>query len=892
MKKLISYLLVLVLAFSAVSTVTFAKGEQLLSSDEYMQNVVTGLNLVNTKLSEKEYITRADFALVLMNLINEPITVSGNTSYTDVKGASKETAAIELARAKDLMVGVGDNQFAPDQPILFSQAVKLILKATNNVRIFNNEEIIAEDNFRRLTKGLSFADTSAVDYETLAHLVFNALNVTISKATFDNPGTMSGDVDANEKLPEYFFDYKRVEGVLQADAYSSIISAYGNNTTVTINGVNYKSTNDYNAHLGFYVDAFVNEDNEIVFLTANDENNIIVLDDTMANYADAGRVYTYQNKNGKVEKVAIPDGTPIAYNERAMATYSVAKMLPQDGYVTLIDNNDDGDIDVVRVVEYVNINVQGSSTEENVTQIFDANSGITATLLTEAEGETAIILDAEGNVAEVKNLRAGVVASVIGEISTNVSTDAIESVAARRIIISDATVTGKVQTIDMDEGTITLDGEAYYYDANFDASTLSFGREYIFGVDFLGKLTSAAVADSTDIPWAFAYVIDASVNGDGVCVVKVITPFNKIIKYKCAEKVKIEGESGRISDHDALVTKFANNNEIIGYTVDEERNIDKVLFADTSTAAKGPNQIPDEFGIYKTSESTSGYKWYSHFSTFYGKITVDEDTIIFAVPETVTSETTDEEYKAISKADLIQSDAKFYPVTGYVFSKDSAYEDIVVVKSTVEETISSGAYLSVVKSINQTLNEDDEVSYEVTIIENKSNTAKENTYVASEKVITGGVLQGKKYGTDTKLNVDVGDVITYSVNSLNEIVAIEIMAEGPDNFYDTAGDYVGNEGKIQINTTRRLLPASVYSVDNSYITLVKNGVEPKDATWSDIEEVTLSRCAIIVIEEDAGKKNVKIGAIKDIDSYIEKGKSSRVLINMLGYISYALIIYK
>jgi len=403
----------------------------------------------------------------------------------------------------------------------------------------------------------------------------------------------------------------------------------------------------------------------------------------------------------------------------------------------------------------------------------------------------------------------------------------------------------------------------------------------------------AAVADSTDIPWAFAYIIDASVNGDGVCVVKVVTPFDKVIKYQCAEKVKIEGRSGKVSDHDALAAEFTatTTDRVIGYTVDEDRNIDKVLFADSSTVGKGPNQVPTEFGIYKTTTSTTGYMWYSYFSTFMGKATVDNDTIIFAVPENPVG-ASDEEYRAISKSDLIQSDAKKYPLTGYVFSKDSSYEDIIVVKSTVEETVSATAYLSVVKDITQTLNEDDEVSYEVTIIENKSNAAKENVYFASEKVISGGKLQGKKYGTETKLNVNVGDVITYSVNSLGEILAIEVIAQGPDSFYDTAGDYVGNEGKIQATTTRRLLPANVYSIDSNYITLVKDGVEPKNATWGDIEKVTLSRCAIIVIDEDAGKKIVKIGGIGDIDSYIEKGKSSRVLINMQGYISYALIVYK
>ena len=142
MKRLISYLLVLVLVFSGL-TVVLADGESPVSKGEFYENVAVGLGIVNEKLSEKENITRADFALVLAKLINEPLKNTGKTSYTDVKVGTKECAAIEFLKDSGIMVGMGEGVFGYEEPVLYEHAIRLILKATRNIKEFNSKEIIS-----------------------------------------------------------------------------------------------------------------------------------------------------------------------------------------------------------------------------------------------------------------------------------------------------------------------------------------------------------------------------------------------------------------------------------------------------------------------------------------------------------------------------------------------------------------------------------------------------------------------------------------------------------------------------------------------------------------------------------------------------------------------------
>lgn len=872
MKKLISCLLILAIAFSSLTT-AWADNESLANEQDYYERVAVGLGIVDAKLKEKEAISRADFAVVLTALINEQVAASRSSSYTDVNAGTKACGAIELLKNKDIMLGIGNNLFAPDEPMIYSYALRLILKATNNIKEFNSEEIVSDKNYDKLTKGIAMSGTSAVNYNTLVRLVFNALGMTVMPLTFEMDGTIAGNTGGSETVPEYFFNMKRISGILETDIHSSIKEASITGNSVTISGVSYSAYKDYNEFLGLSVDCFVDMDsNDVVFLTADDENKVTVVNERdIASYS--GRTYTY-SLDGKLKRTTLDYNVDIAYNDRVMLSYRETLMKPANGYVMLIDNNDDKDIDVVRVIEYVNIYVSGKSIDNEKVTIYDQASGVSAVLEETENADSTVVVDAAGVKKKISDVKAGMVASVIGEVNGSV-------VTARRVFISSESVTGTVTGINLSDGIITIDGVDYYISNSLNSNAVGFSQQLTFGIDFKGKLASVGSVDRSDLPMAIGYVINAKLDlEEDRCIVRVLTPYNKVIRYNCADKVKIEG-SGTEKNQSTLCNMFTNNDPVIAYTVDEEKNIDKVMFASDYTA-NGPSTVPSEFGIYNIFKSgSSTYEFYPYFKSFWGKLTLTDSTVMFVIPEdTVNADISDYSVEPISR--LISD--KGYNVDGYVFDKNSAYCDVAVVHASVDPTISSDSRLSVIKKITNTLDADDIPVQEITLLGKQG----EVTLYASEDSVLRTAEQYNDSSV-TNLRVGVGDAVLYATDNDNRICKFKLVYDHDENnFY--SNDYVGDGNQESIS--RRIMEARVYGVDSGFIQLMDTSENGATVAWDKIETLPMERVAIVVSEEEGGKRVVRPGSISDIESYKANGVSSKILWNSLAYIGYVLVVIK
>lgn len=882
MKKLISYLLVLVLVFSNLAVV-WAEEESPVSKEEYYEKVAIGLGIVDEKLKEKESITRADFALVLAKLINENPKSISSTSYTDVTVGTKECAAIELMKNKDIMVGMGDGIFSPDEPVLYEHAVRLILKATDNIKEFNSQEIISEYNHEKLTKGTYASTGGTLSYPTLTRLVYNALGMTVMPASFGKIGTASAETDGGEEVIKHFFNMTRVSGILETDVHSSVKELVVDGSSVTINGVKYKSSTDYNECLGLKVDCFVGiDDNNVVFLTAHPDNEVITVSGEELSYEPVNRVYTY-SKDGRAKKIAIKNTTDVAYNDRVMTTSNDVAMDPTNGYVMFINNDKDEDIDVIRIIQYTDIYVSGKSTAEKETTIFE-NGGVSAVISTEEGAQETIIVDKLGERVNIKNVKEGVVVSVVSDF---VGVPASGStVGARRIVISTDSISGMISKIDTTENIIVVNDEVYYInDDRFTPPSLGQKRSYTLYLNFMGKIAAMGSLDRDDLPMAVGYVIESSVNNDGKCVVKILTYENEIIKYVCADKVRFLSKSiGTISNQAAIDNQFTINEKLIGFTVNDDKELNRVVFSD-DTITK-PTDIPQEFGLYNIGKSTtsggsdSKYEYFQHYKSFYGRLTLKDDTIMFVLPESGTVDATNCKVESIDN--LINE--KTYNVEGYVFDKNSAYCDVIVVRAEVNPEATEKSSMGIVKKIVDTINEDEEPAKQVTIVGQGGEivlNAKDST------VLT----RAKKYSDNSALGRSIvpGDTMLYAVNSDNELCDIKVVYDKlSDKVY--SNDYIA-DGKNE-SRNQAFMEAWVYGVDSNFIRLVDINQNAHTATFDDIEMLSFERVNIFVLDEDAGKVTVKKGSIADVDSYMGNGNASRVLFQTSGFIGYFMLVIK
>ncbi|MBO5060729.1 MAG: S-layer homology domain-containing protein [Clostridia bacterium] len=868
MKKVMSFILAAILSLSVIPQ-GLAQAE--ITDDLYKERVVTGLSIVDSKLKEKEYITRADFVLTLAALINETVRTGTKSSFDDVTVNTKECGAIELLKGMGLVVGTGENKFSPDEPIVYSDAVRLILKATDNIIEFNSEEIVSEKNYDILTDGIANAVNGKITYATLVKLIYNALEVTVLPITFVEAGTVSGNIAGGETIPEYFFNLERVSGVLESDSYSSVKETAANYGYISIDGRSYKSYDDFNEFLGYNVDCFVDIDtHEVVFLTADDENEIIVIDETsIGSYT--GRAYLYETDEGRTKREKLGYEIDIAYNDRAMMTYDEKKMIPENGYVILIDNNDDNDIDVVRVIDYKNIYVSGKSSDDEQVTIFDQESGLSA-VLSESQGTETIVTTGDGSQKKISDVKSGNVVSVIGE-------ETEDGIIAYRAIISTESVSGAVTGIDAEEGIVEIDDVSYYVSNSIDISSLSFNQEYTFSLDFRGKLAGTDGMSRDDLPMAIGYVTKAIVGDDGECYVKILTPYNKIIGYTCAEKVRVEGH-GSEKDPEVLKNLFTSNSPVLAYTVDEEKRIDKVVFASDYTAG-GPNSVPSEFGVYNIFKSgSSTYKYYSYFKSFFGKLTLKDSTIMFVVSED--DETGEATYK-VEPITRLQNETP-YEVDGYVYNNGSALCDIAVLHASVNPEASSEANVSVVKKIVTTLDEDDMPVQQVTLVGKQGEV---ELYTSEDSVLTSA----KQYNNDavTNLKVNIGDVVLYATDSDNKICNFVLVYDYDENIL-YSDSYIG-DGNHE-STGRRIMQAQVYNLEGGYVQLADVNENLARIAWDKIETLPMERVAVVVLEEEGGKRSVRLGGTSDIETYKANGRGARVIMNSRAYIGYVLVVIK
>ena len=90
--------------------------------------------------------------------------------------------------------------------------------------------------------------------------------------------------------------------------------------------------------------------------------------------------FVYENENGKVTEKKLDSNTCVIYYGIAKADYSKENISPKIGWVTLIDNNSDGKIEVLNVfnadLAIVSGKISGNSDVSVITDKFNSSKYI------------------------------------------------------------------------------------------------------------------------------------------------------------------------------------------------------------------------------------------------------------------------------------------------------------------------------------------------------------------------------------------------------------------------------------------------------------------------------------------------------------------------------------
>ena len=148
MKRFLSVLLALVMVFSLMIPVSAASAHftDVPSSSWYYNNVKTAyenglmVGVNDTEFRPEDTLTRAMFVTVLGRVAKADLTeYEGTCSFSDVAKTAWYEPYVAWAQAKNVAAGVGNNRFAPDDPVTREQMAALIARyvKTSNITISN-----------------------------------------------------------------------------------------------------------------------------------------------------------------------------------------------------------------------------------------------------------------------------------------------------------------------------------------------------------------------------------------------------------------------------------------------------------------------------------------------------------------------------------------------------------------------------------------------------------------------------------------------------------------------------------------------------------------------------------------------------------------------------------
>ncbi len=872
-KKIIAFLLTVIYLLSAFGTSAFADTEAQSMDISDSLSLINAINPAYTLPKEAQYFTRIEFVKLLVDVMQPQYVAEVDTGYDDVDWDNPYASSLLFAKKLDIVSPAVS--FYPDDNVTYTQAIKMAVTAAGYKPLADAKGsyptgylAIASD--LELDEGISANDAPLTIADGL-RLICNLFDVNV----FVQTGFGESPVYENVNGVTFLYQYHRIKtvyGIVNANEHSSLTS-YADTLgedRIKIGTIDYKSAGDFANLLGYNVKAYINEDNEILYASKY-ESNEIILTSSEVDRVDGFDVVTFDGtkehkytlddsfkyiKNGKYSSITEVDFTPYFKFDT--------------GSVVLIDNNDDNRYDVVKISRYNYSLISKVSTYEG--RIYDSNSADASINL---DGEVVYTItsveDGETVNLELKQLTVGML------IAYTVSDDG----KLYDIRVCDNMIEGKITAIDTTNDLIYINDVAYesaqYYDTYY--SHLGLGTEASFYIGIDGKLAavSASGEDYMKYGWFVAF---SSPSGLDELMLKIFSQTGEMEILTLPAKVTIDNVSRTSSYTKTFLEGLDDTHRLIKYSSNSDGELKKV---DTYTVAandefeqsgKNPTDSLTKFasGNYRFKSGSNLF-----ISTTVGTFSyhIEATTVNFIVPASLSERNDDSKYGVVS--------------TSY-FETDQTYSDISVFDvdkyGCSRATLMFGSKRSSVGVSNYTGS---------AIIEKVTQGLDPN----GEDALVVYAWKGNRYDvyySDPELSRDYisilnpGDIVRFVSDDDNIITGItrDFNAET----FEMASGYSTVAGILEY------VMGMVYSSSDKYMNILTNpqitlagASMPASYTLDDLRNVNIPSSPVLYVDLVKRSDGSVVSALprmseaSDIKSYLDSGDDAHFIISrqyMLG----------
>lgn len=559
-------------------------------------------------------ITRAEMATVILKTLNVTDYVGYDNAFTDIAAGDWHANIVQTAVNMNIVSGMGDGTFAPNSPVTYAQAVKMVVCALGYGEYaeyrggWPNGYIAAASRVNVTKNAVGAADDPA-PRGLVAKLVYNALMTDYPQFT-----GFEGDENGNsvpvyvtkkdETLAFVKHDIKKADGVIEVTSGASMVySELMPEGVVMISGERFYDKSGsldgliaHRATIYYHSDEVDNK--TVIYANRYKTDTLEINADDLIEFEvkgiDIQSLSYYPNgRRSSSKRITKFDNPVVVYNSQYLSAADTGSesykdfITPKVGSVKLIDNDNDGDYEVVMVDKYEIMTVTAATAKKLTGKINNVDN-IIIDVDTDVDGRTVRVTKG-GAEARTRNINQNEVAA-IKRSSSSAGSELIE------IVVTGEKVSGAVSSVEYDDNdnfVAYINGEKYIVDENA-VKDISINAQSEFSLDMFGRIGyvdggSGSLSGSESYGWLMKFYED----DNGGNVIARIYAEGGVKELPLADKVNLRApgknttssvSGAAIDDFSSIEFMSAGNFQVrlCKFSTNSDNEIRKLIFASSA----------------------------------------------------------------------------------------------------------------------------------------------------------------------------------------------------------------------------------------------------------------------------------------------------------------------
>jgi len=462
----------------------------------------------------------------------------------------------------------------------------------------------------------------------IADLLVEALGVNILQQTSFGEISMLEKAKGETLLTNHL-RLNKDSGIITASGRTSLTSAFNKEKSayVEIDGVKFTSSiPNIEQYIGYSVDYYFSTEDgepyEIVAVLPRRTNEVVVISSEDKPRFEGDKLYYLIDDGEDEESITIPAVIDVIYNGAAfIKDYEKVELIPESGEMKAIDNNGDGEWDVLVIVDEKTYVVKWSSLNDETIYVKDSKDP----LKFDTSKDMVSVINAEtGEEMPLDAIKEWNIVSVAKSYNPN-------GAKIWNIIVSQKFVRGMVTEIGSDY--MVIDSEKYsFYDSEY-TDAIEVGDIGFYYLDYRNRVVAFDGAGFSEGAYGFLRGVNQPDGIDDVIEFRIFTEDGEFVTYKSDEKLKVDG---KLYEDNAEAVKHIRSNagnnsgaQVIKYTLSSKGFVTSIDTTHTSN-------LEGETALTKDFEAESRY--YMSSNIFGMEFACDENTVMMRIPDDLSDE--------------------------------------------------------------------------------------------------------------------------------------------------------------------------------------------------------------------------------------------------------------